>query len=572
MRYRIAKKLLILIALFLLFNSPVFANENNKFGIHLAQPHFEDIDASADLVNASGGDWGYITLVIQEDDRNRSKWQEIFERLRKKHLIPIIRLATKPEGNYWKRPTLDEGDNWVNFLDSLNWIVKDRYVILFNEPNHASEWGGAVDTDSYAEIALAYAQKLKEKNNLFFVMLAGLDASAPSLLPNYEDEGNFLRRVLEKIPKDDFEKYIDGWSSHSYPNPGFSGSPNGYGRGTVRTYQWELSLLRELGIEKNLPVLITETGWSDKKISRDIIANYFRTAFEAVWLPDERVVAVTPFVFNYQGEPFIDFSWKRLIGSSSVNASEKQDFYPQYYQVQAMSKTKGDPSIIEAGKIIFDAPAELVANSSYDFKLKIKNVGQAIWDKDSGYFLSLEGFPKEKYFFSDLKNIKPFEETEVDLFLKTNGTLGPNQGKIILYKGDKEVLGSEDWKFNISPLPSLEFKVSAYPKLQTEGDDFEIQIFDEGQNLILKRSGIRVRKGIGYLDDIQNIILEKKYRVVILRPYYLPRQATITFKGEDNQLKFERMLPLDFNADGKLSLSDMAAFTKNWRLLKMFFP
>ncbi len=566
------KKLTILTILFLLLNFPASANENNKFGIHLAQPHLEDIDASADLVNAQGGDWGYVTLVIQEDDRNKSKWQEIFERLRKRHLIPIIRLATKPEGNYWKRPVAEEGENWANFLDSLNWVVEDRYIILFNEPNHAGEWGGAVDADSYQEIAFTYAKILKEKNSHFFVMLAGLDASAPSALPNYEDENTFLKKILEETGKVDFEKYIDGWSSHSYPNPAFAGSPTAYGRGTVRTYQWELSFLKEWGIDKDLPVFITETGWSDKKLSRTTIANYFRLAFETVWLPDERVVAVTPFVFNYQGEPFIDFSWKRLTDSPLVNASEKQDFYPQYYQVQAMDKTKGEPSIIEAGKIIFEAPKELVANSSYDFKLKIKNAGQAIWDKDNGYFLSLEGFPKEKYFFSDLKNIKPFEETEVDLYLKTNGTLGPNQGKIILYQNDKEVLESGDWKFNISPLPSLEFRVSAYPKLQTEGDDFEIQIFDEGQNLILKRSGLRVRKGIGYLDDIQNILLGKKYRVVILRPYYLPRQAVITLQSKDNQIKFERMLPLDFNADGKLSLNDFSAFTKNWRLLKMFFP
>src|SRR6266487_3508427 len=168
---------------------------NNKFGIHLAQPDTETLKKAAELVNTNG-DWGYVTLVIQENDRDRGKWQNIFNELSKLHLIPIIRIATQPDGASWKRPSIDEIDGWVNFLNSLRWVVKDRYVVLFNEPNHGSEWGGEVDPVSFADITLSFAKKLKEKNKDFFIMLGGMDASAPSGRPSYEDEEVFLSQIF----------------------------------------------------------------------------------------------------------------------------------------------------------------------------------------------------------------------------------------------------------------------------------------------------------------------------------------------------------------------------------------
>ena len=74
---------------------------NNKYGIHIVEPN--DIIEVSTLVNSSGGDWGYVTLVIQEDDRNKEKWQAIFNTMRRMHLIPIVRLATKIEADAWKK-------------------------------------------------------------------------------------------------------------------------------------------------------------------------------------------------------------------------------------------------------------------------------------------------------------------------------------------------------------------------------------------------------------------------------------------------------------------------------------
>jgi len=543
-----------------LISKDVFANEvNNKFGIHLAQPHLEDLKKVAELVNSNGGDWGYVTLVIQENDRDSQKWQEIFDLLRKYHLIPIIRLATMSLGDNWKRPNSSDAYSWASFLDSLNWVVKNRYVVLFNEPNHATEWGGAVDPKDYAKVAFAFAKTLKERNPNFFVMLAGFDASAPHLPPKFYDEKLFLKDLIDHQPE--IFKFIDGWASHSYPNPAFSGSPYDFGRGTVRTYQWELNLLRQLGVEKELPVFITETGWERKKLSEEQVAQNFKIAFEQVWLPDEKIISVTPFVFDYQMEPFLGFSWKR---------KGDDGFYQQYYFVQSVPKTKGEPDQEEKGEIIFDLPKELVNKSTYQFKIRLKNQGQGYWD-ERNYGLLVNDVKKTEFLIGNLGEISPNEEKEVNFYLKTKDE-GQEKIKFILQKNGKNILESKDWYFNILALPSLKIKTGLFPKLNDSGFDFELQIFDEKESLVFQKKNLLVKVGKGEVANIENIVFGKRYRLVLLKPYYLPRQNYLVFKKGKNRVSFKPMLPLDFNLDGKFSLRDILELIKKPKLLKLLFP
>ena len=538
----------LIILVFILINvSNIYANPNNKYGIHLAQPHLEDLDSAAKLVNSTGGDWGYITLIIQENDRNREKWQRIFNRLRELHLIPIIRLATQSEGENWRRPEEKDADDWVKFLDSLNWVVKNRYIVLFNEPNHGLEWGGEVDEKSYAEVAFTFAKALKEKDQDFFVMLAGFDASAPSWPSGMEDEEIFLRKIFN------FSflifNYIDGWVSHSYPNPNFSGSPWASGRGTVRTYDWELALLGRLGVNKELPVFITETGW--KRGSEEGVAENFRSVYENVWQPDDRVMVVTPFVFDYQSDPFLEFSWKKY---------QSSDFYQQYYTVQSLLKTKGEPEQIEKGSISFDLPKELVAQSKYNFRVSLKNQGQAVWDKNESYELgvmSYEGNKLTNFLISDIKDIKPFEEKTIDFSLKTNEEKEKEEIKFFLVKDNKTILESKPWQFKILPLPDLNVEVNFWPIRRAKGDNFEVQLFDVDERLVFKKTGVKVDKGLGMIKNIQNIAIDELYRVVILKPDYLPRQTYIVFKTKGNLAKFKSMLPFDLNSDGKFDFRDV---------------
>ncbi len=578
---RLILKLLFLCLFFLVINFSVFA-ENNIFGIHLAQPHEQDLIDVANLVNSQGGKWGYVTLVLQENDLDKNKWQGIFDKLRELKLIPIIRLATKPENGYWRRPEIEDINKWVEFLDSLNWVVKDRYVILFNEPNHGSEWGGAVDEKSFFEISFRLAKALKEKNQYFFIMMAGFDASAPSKPPKYQDEEIFLRKIFtqeenrqneliyqkvdcyqEKIIC--FEKLFDGWASHSYPNPDFSGSPYGFGRGTVRTYLWELELLKNLGVKKNLPVFITETGWKRGRLSESQIAKNFQIIFQEIYLNDSRIKAVTPFILNYQQAPFLEFSWKKSEENNYTafaRPCKSCIFYQQYILVESLPKIAGKPIQIEKGKISFDLPRELVVQSVYHFSVNLQNQGQAIWDKDEGYQLKLvnQDNTSDKFFdvlVNDLKNIKPFEEKAVEFTLKTNEKINGMVLKFILKKDNQLVLESKPWLLKVLPLPSLNFQVKFWPFFKGQGNDLEIQIFDINDQLVFKKKNLSVNQGRGILQDIQNISLGELYRIVILKPGFLPRQKYYVFKNKDNLIEFKSMLPFDFNHDGKFTIKDL---------------
>jgi hypothetical protein len=125
---------------------------NNRIGVHILDP--QEIDSAAKLVNSAGGDWGYVTIPMRSNDRDPDKWTKFFVSAHRLHLIPIIRLATYPDGAVWVRPTVYDLVDFANFLSDMPWPVQNRYVILFNEVNHASEWGGEVDPFSYATLLL----------------------------------------------------------------------------------------------------------------------------------------------------------------------------------------------------------------------------------------------------------------------------------------------------------------------------------------------------------------------------------------------------------------------------------
>ncbi len=559
MALKVLTKYLIIMSFILFLPFQIYAKEqNNKFGIHLATPDDGDLERAETLVNSSGGTWGYITLVIQENDRDLNKWQGVFDKLREKRLIPIIRLATKPDGLNWRRPDKSDAQAWVDFLNKLHWVVEDRYVVIFNEPNHASEWGGKVDSQDFAEVSEAFATKLNEVNKDYFIMLAGMDASAPSQVPAYEDEAEFLQEVVEKIGVTDFNRLFDGLSSHSYPNPGFVGSPHAQGRGTIRGYAWELSLLNSLGI-KDLPVFITETGWHGEALSREQVARNFLAAYYDVWLPDDRVIAVTPFILNYQAEPFLKFSWVR---------PKNIGVYPEYDFVRGITKVRGTPKIKQSGKFIFDLPAELVTKSSYHFQIELENTGQAIWMADEDYSLKMDGIPESQYLLSPIGHIKPFESKLIDVYINTR-EVSKIKSQFLLYRDDAVVLKSDLWNFEIVPLPKANLHITLLPKVVTSGKDFELQIFDKQEQMVFKKSKIEIKNSKGAIDEVENIALGQKYRVVMIKKYYLPRQTYVTFKKGTNEIVFEPMLPVDFSGDGAVGWEDIPALFSDFRKIEL---
>ncbi len=341
---------------------------NNKFGIHVIDEN--DLKNAAVLVNSSGGDWGYVTIVITESERNHDRWQQVFDQMRRMHLIPIVRIATKLEGENWRAPKNDDIGNWITFLNSLNWVIENRYVIIGNEPNHSTEWAGEINPEEYSTYLNEFAQKLHQASNDFFVIGAGLDASAKNT-PITMDETTFLKRMLKAQPN--IFDNLNGWASHSYPNPGFEGKETDTGRGSIQTFDWELTYLNTLGVTKQLPVFITETGWSNQKTGESEIAKMYKYAFENVW-DDKRVVAVTPFVLNYKEPLFSEFSWIKNDGS----------YFAYYDSYKSIPKIKGAPIQKQSGQIV-GALAQPIIFEESDFvgAILAKNTGQTIWNTDN---------------------------------------------------------------------------------------------------------------------------------------------------------------------------------------------
>lgn len=402
---------------------------NNKFGIHIADTG--DLSDVAGLINSSGGDWGYVTLVIQEIDRDFDKWQGIFNKMRRLHLIPLLRLATYSEGRSWARPDKTKISDWVTFLGALNWPVKNRYVILFNEPNHSLEWGNRLDPADYAEITLILAKQLKEASEDFFILPAGFDASAINTNSTM-DEAIYLRQMIEKYP--DWLTVIDGWTSHSYPNPGFSGPPQATGRGTLRTYEWELDYLKRLGLRRDLLVFITETGWAHNQghqfyyLTPEKVGANLETAANLVW-HDLRIAAVTPFVFNYQSYPFANFSWK-VLGDST--------FHPQYFTYQSLAKVKGQPVQESRFRLVERLlPPTLLADSSYIFTAGLENTGQSILELNEDNKLMFQEDGGQLQFVSDnLPQLEPGQIGQLKIRVLTPNSTGVHQVSISLKQGE----------------------------------------------------------------------------------------------------------------------------------------
>ncbi len=539
---------------------------NNPYGMHIVD--FNDISELPDVINSSGGDWGYVTFVISDRDMDRSKIQRLFDQMRRFHLIPIVRLATHPDGALWVKPSSDSYDSIVSFLSSLHWPIENRYVILYNEPNHANEWGGSIDPEGYAKTVVTLGKKLKESSSDFFILPAGLDVSAASDGLSLS-ASEYLKRMVQAEPE--LLHTIDGWTSHSYPNPAFSGSPYATGRGTLRSFEWELSYLESLGFSKKLPVFITETGWIHAEgvsthfgaFSSDGVSKNIAIAAQNAW-KDQRIAAITPFVFNYQSFPFDGFSWK-TVGNTSLYS-----FAESYKQIP---KKSGEPQQRESYE--FESPLipeRLIANSSYHLTATIKNLGQGIIDETDGYSIQIhQQGDSLGFLFDPIPTVEPFSSGEISLHLRTPKTVGTYPIQLSLRHHAKEI-PLQAIQLTIAPPPSITIQAPLGWKRAQQAVEATVLIYDTHE-LIHKFSGLTITNGELSIREIPGIIPGKKYRVVLLVPSYLPRQAIVTLQEKQTTVVMKRLYPFDLNKDGALTIEDLSAllYTKPLVLFNLFF-
>lgn len=317
--------------------------ENNKVGLYIYAENRNFMELAQSLVNSNGGDWGYVLLPYNVKDTDYSKWSDVFDRLSNKHLIPIIQLWDVDLDDY-----KDQTEEAAKFMDSFMWPIKERYISVYNEPNDDKFWYGKADPAEYARVLDYTINAFKKENSSFFIFNGALNVSASSG-DGYIDAFDFMRAMDEEVP--DIFKKLDGWASHSYPQPNFSGNPHASGRNSIRAYEEELDFLKnEFNVRKDLPVFITETGWAhaeglDYNASFhpvDKVAEFFRVAYDKYWLPDDRVRAVIPFTILY-APPFDHFSW---INTDNIP-------YEHYEAVKSIKKVAGTPRFLveKEGKI-----------------------------------------------------------------------------------------------------------------------------------------------------------------------------------------------------------------------------
>ena len=293
---------------------------NNRYGVHILDPM--EIEQAGKLVNSSGGSWGYVTVPIRSNDLNYSKWFTFFQKCRDLQLIPIIRLSTYPDQKVWFEPDVYDLVDFANFLDQMPWPTQNRYIVLFNEPNHHSEWGGRVDPLSYVHLLLDAKPIFKSRSEDFFLLTAGFDMSAPNSATSM-DALTYYRQMTAYQPN--WYDSIDGLSVHAYPNPAFSSPISSTSRYGLKSYTYEQKLLTSFGFPAK-PLFVTETGSLRPE-------NFYPSGISTVLMSDPQIVAITPFIL-FAGSP--DFAGFSLL-------DKEHNPKASYLSLQYMPKIAGSP-------------------------------------------------------------------------------------------------------------------------------------------------------------------------------------------------------------------------------------
>ncbi len=320
-------------------DKPINFPVNNKYGLYIYAERQDFFEIAADMVNSNGGAWGYVLIPYNVKDRDEKRWKRVFSDLNRLKLIPIIQLWDVDLDKYESQTR-----GAAKFLNKFDWPIKYLYISAYNEMNDKKFWYGNVDPKGYAKILDFTIREFKSVNPNYLLMNGAFNITAPNDR-NHMDAFLYMYYMNEEVPGI-FSK-LDAWASHSYPQPNFSGNPLTIGRWGIRAYDEELKFLKNnLGVKKELPVFITETGWAhaegeiynNRFLPEDTVAEYFKYSFQNIWLQDSRVRAVMPFTIRYEA-PFDHFSWIRKDNTP----------YKQYFTLKNLPKVKGEPPVLIKG-------------------------------------------------------------------------------------------------------------------------------------------------------------------------------------------------------------------------------
>ena len=299
-----------------------------------------------------------------------------------------------------------------------------------------------------------YQEKLKQYSDDFFILSAGMDEATPTTT-NAMDAAEYLRRMV--LADGDIFTLFDGIAVHSYPNPNFSGSLYATGKATITSYEWLVSYLASYRLPRSIPIFITETGWVHAEgiennryfHTADDVAVLFTTAFTHIWT-NKRIVAITPFILNYQDAPFDHFSWKK----PGANA-----YYPHYDAVVKLPKIAGEPQQRYSGTInVEQIPGKLTTDFLYLLPLRIQNTGQAIWEDQSDIKLNVitqEGSVSTLH----VSDLEPMKTILIRFPLKTPVDTQTIRLAFQLFKGERAISEVVKRPIEVTPSSSIWSKI-----------------------------------------------------------------------------------------------------------------
>lgn len=248
---------------------------NPKMGVHTRltdEVEPAKIKRTLEMVREMGTPWivEYFPWAYIEPLPGIYDWQHadlVVDHANRQGLTVIARLGMVPQ---WARPK----DSATSFLDEARYPDFARfvgafvdhfrgrvdYVIIWNEPNLALEWGfRPIDPEAYTHLLReSYAQA--KTSNPHVQVLGG--ALAPTLAPPHSEWGmndlDYLRRMLAA----NAANYFDGLAVHAYGwvyPPDATPAPDAV---NFRRVELVHDVLVAAGAAEK-PIYITEGGWND---------------------------------------------------------------------------------------------------------------------------------------------------------------------------------------------------------------------------------------------------------------------------------------------------------------------
>jgi len=329
----------------------VVETPENRFGIGLVGP---GNTGQWDLTHNLVGDGGHIKLIFPGVDLGMTSvpadWIDAIRECDDRNLVSVVRIGP-PWGDRHVR-NMSDGGGFVAYTQlaekyrmvaeaALPHVSPGRplYFEIHNEPNLCYEWechpAEAPDHPDapdgwmyYSDIAREYALYLRDvAAALHAVGDARLKVANGGLAPGgvvtcqCDGDGwtggitalDFMTAMENAVPG--IWDSLDAWATHSYP-------ASGLGYGFFDTYANSGPGLHFFENERtvhgrDLPVLITETGWTIQHESfswtRDQVAGWTVDAYNGVWLTHPSIEAVMPFMLQDAG--WENFAWVATDGT-----------------------------------------------------------------------------------------------------------------------------------------------------------------------------------------------------------------------------------------------------------------